>query len=191
MINFEMFVATKETESVKLTYREDASQLISSWRFYALNNPDKYKFLLNGDWVDFDVKQDSNWSRNFSIVEKNNKPVGYISWDVDRTSKVVSESGLFIDGDNWGYDVPMVALKKWADLVLLERNYHKLIVTGHKENKHLFAILQEAKKIGLREVGTYKDHALLIDNCYYDVTKFELTREDYINNLDRINKEYN
>jgi RimJ/RimL family protein N-acetyltransferase len=186
MLNFEMFIESENSKSIKLSYRKDAPELLEKWAILALNEPEKYKFLLNGDWTCIKNQQEDNWNSNYLFVEKDGEPIGYICYTMKRPQQFPSENGLFILPEYWGYDVPMVALKKWADMMLLERNYHKLVLTSHPENTHLYSILEEASKVGLRKVGTFKNHVLLIDNNYYDQSIFELSREDYIKELKRI-----
>ncbi len=149
----------------------------------------RYKYLFLDAWTTFEIEQKDTWNASYYIIYKAKQPVGYIKWNLNTTTKIATENGLFILPEYWGYEIPMVALKRWADALLLNKKCNKLVMSCIPENKHLYAILKEASKIGLREVGIYKQHTMTSDFILCDMAKFELLREDYIYNLDKVANE--
>ena len=186
MKHFEEFMKTAgNSKSVTLSYREDSSELLKRWAI-AMMNDHSYKYLIPHAWTDFEQSYKDSWNDHVQFIEYKGEPVGFIKWECNHQAQRVMENGLFLLKDKQNYHIAMVALRKWADHVLIERNFRKLSVACSPDNENLFKILQECKKVGLREIGTRKEHHRMIDGTWTDQTIFELSRQDYFESIQKI-----
>lgn len=165
-------------------YKEELNKLfIDIWYdekykyYYACTSRAGYEIPEEGDWH----------GRQFVSLDSNGEIIGFIAYDINRTTEVVSEFGAINFTDNkitFAKDLAQV-----IDDVFCKFNHPKLewsVVVGNPVEPNYDKM---CKKYGGNIVGVFHKHYKLIDNKYYDEKMYELFREDYIKVKEKRNGE--
>ena len=145
---------------------------------------DKYKYYHLGGWNNMIQIDDNDWNKHqFVSVNKKDEVIGYISYNVDRTSNSCDGFGAINftnDVINFGKDLATV-----LDNIFTKFNFHKLVfcvVIGNPAEKQYDKLIE---KYNGRIVGIYKEDVKLFDGKYYDKKMYEIMRKDYLEAIDK------
>ena len=140
---------------------------------------EKYMFYHYGIHHDIYTNDENDWnSRQFVSLDSKGKVIGYISYEIIRTSDFANGFGAINFSDNkviFGKDLMQV-----IDDIFCKFNMRKLqfcVVCGNPI-EHTYDRL--TKQYGGRIIGIRKKQVKLLDNQYYDDKLYEIFREDYI-----------
>lgn len=139
---------------------------------------DKYKFWNNDTYYDAMKIDDSTWERHQFVSIKDDNVIGYISYSVNRRCNYtygLSIMNFTDDKMTFGMD-----LGQTLQDIFEKYNFRKLnfcVVVGNPIEKSYDKMI---KKYNGRIVGIFKDDVKLIDNKYYDIKHYEVTRENYM-----------
>lgn len=139
---------------------------------------DKYKFYQYSSYCsDFELSKDTWNSHQFVSIDKSGDIVGYIQYDIDRSTLNCSGLGIINFSDDsaiFGKDV------KLAIQDIFEKFHFKklsfCVVIGNPIEKQYDKLID---KYGGRVVGTQLAQTKLIDNNYYDVKLYEISANNY------------
>lgn len=131
--------------------------------------------------------KDGDWnSREFVSLDSNGNVLGLITYGVNRTHDYVDSLGIINFSDNkvvFGLDVAKV-----IDDIFCKFNMRKIefcVVVGNPIERSYDRLVS---KYGGRIVGTREKHIKLLDGKYYDDKLYELFREDYIREKERLHR---
>ena len=146
---------------------------------------DTFKYWVGAPYVgDLDIKAET-WERFDLVSTYEDEIIGYIAFDVDRSSDFISGVSIinFHTGENtkkniiFGRDV-LTAI----DQMFTKFNFRKMsffVIIGNPIEKTYDKFIA---KYGGRVVGIEKQHVKLTDGQYYDQKRYEIFRDDYIKN---------
>lgn len=158
---------------IALNYQEELTKKLRSTWF-----DDKYKFYEYSSYCSELKLADDTWnSHQFVSVDTSGNILGYIQYDIDRTTLNCSGLGIINFSDDnliFGKDV------KIAIQDIFEKfHFNKLsfcVVIGNPIEKQYDKLVN---KYGGRIVGIQLAHTKLIDNNYYDVKLYEISADNY------------
>lgn len=162
-----------ELLDVAIKYKEQLEKLQ-----YNIWFKDKYKFWNNDTYYDAMTIDDSTWERHQFVSIKDDNVIGYISYSVNRRCNYAHSLSIMNFTDDkmtFGMDLGQVLQD-----IFEKYNFRKLdfcVVVGNPIEKSYDKIV---KKYNGRIVGTFKDDVKLIDNKYYDIKHYEVTKENYM-----------
>lgn len=139
---------------------------------------DKYKFWNFGSYYErFEVDDSTFVKHQFVSINSKEDIIGYIGYDIDRETGVVSAFNIINFTDKkaiFGADV-MQAI----DDIFIKFGFYKMefdmIVGNPAEDMYNKFI----KTYGGRIVGTYKGHTILMDGTRHDLRLYEISRASY------------
>ena len=141
---------------------------------------EKYMFYHYGIHHEIYANDKNDWnSRQFVSLDSTGKVIGYISYEINRTSDFANGFGAINFSDNkavFGKDLVQV-----IDDIFCKFNMRKLqfcVVCGNPIEKNYDKLI---KQYNGRIIGIRKQQVKLLDNKYYDDKMYEIFREDYIN----------
>lgn len=158
---------------VAIKYKEQLEKLQ-----YNIWFNDKYKFWNDDTYYNSMTIDDNTWERHQFVSTKNEQIIGYISYSVNRKCNYVQNLSIMNFTDDkitFGMDLGQ-ALQD----IFEKYNFRKLnfcVVVGNPIEKSYDKMI---KKYNGRIVGVFKDDVKLIDNKYYDIKHYEVTRENYM-----------
>jgi len=148
---------------------------------------DASMFYYFDNFVSYSFEIDMNESKKLQYVSVyQGNVIGYAEAKVDRVNSVV-EQLLVIRFDEKVHVTVILDFFAFLKLIFVKRNFRKMVyhvIDGNPSmsmyQKHLVERLQIAKKI-----GTIHQYKKLRDNNYYDMSLFEIDREDFIKCIDK------
>lgn len=140
---------------------------------------DKYKYwncdtFYNSLQIDTDT-----WNRHQFVSVKNGMVIGYIEYNISRSSNNVSSLSIINFTDDkltFAMDLKHVLTDIFEKYKFRKINFS--VIIGNPIEKSYDKMV---KKYGGRIVGTYKDDVVLIDGEYYDRKTYEILASDYFN----------
>jgi hypothetical protein len=141
---------------------------------------DKYKFLSNNAFLNYQKSLDNNSWNNISYVslDKNDKVVGFFSASIKRPQNKVEQ--LYVanfeePNYNFGHD-----LFSFINILFCKMNFYKIefsVIVGNPIEK---TYDKYVKKYNGNIIGISKDTVMLYDNNLYDEKLYEIFRKNYI-----------
>jgi hypothetical protein len=146
---------------------------------------EKYKFYHAMGYSDVFKITDSNWS-NIELVSLDNDKnvIGYFMFKVDRHCNYVSDMYVVNFSDNkiiFGLDI-----FKSMESMFEKFGFDKIcfcVAVGNPIEKNYDKLLE---KYGGRIVGYNQNHFKLIDGKKYDKKMYEITKESYFKNQQKV-----
>lgn len=140
---------------------------------------DKYKYFHCSTFRDRFKLPDGDWDgRHFVSVDKDDNVLGYICYEICRSSNTVDAFGAINFTNNkaiFGKDLVQI-----IDDIFCRFNHHKIefnVVIGNPIEKSYDRMVH---KYGGRIVGIREQHTMLIDNQRYDDKLYEILRSNYL-----------
>ena len=160
-------------------YEEDLNSL-----FIGIWFDEKYKYWNAGAHYDKFEVEDTTYNKHqfVSVNSKTDQVIGYIGYDVDRVSQVVSCFNIINFTDNkfiFGKDVMQA-----VDDIFRMFKFYKIefnVVVGNPAEKIYDKFI---KLYGGKVVGIFHSRIVLIDGKRYDMKYYELTRNNYLKHVD-------
>ena len=141
---------------------------------------EKYKYYNYSSYCSkIEIKDDTWNAHEFVSVNKQGNIIGFISYEINRCANSVGGLGIINFTDDqitFGKDV-LEAMKD----IFEKYNFNKLsfcVVVGNPIEATYDRLIS---KYGGRVVGIEKQHTMLYDHKLYDVKRYEILREDYMN----------
>ena len=138
------------------------------FKFYNISS---YNYLLS------DLPKDDYNSVNLvSLNFYGGEIVGYINYEIDRVSKIVTNITAinFCNDRMFGFDLISVFKNIFEKSDIKKIKFQ--VIIGNKSESNYDRLL---KLFGGRIVGTFENDVLLSDGKYYDVKHYEITKENY------------
>lgn len=143
----------------------------------------KYMFARAGVTYEY-TPEKSTWNKHEFVSMKDSEIIGYISYNINRND--YSVSGLYIinftdDKITFGRDLGII-----LDDIFRKFNFRKLtfgVYVGNPIEKSYDAAI---KKFGGRIIGVEKEASRLLDGKFYDYKQYEIFREEYIKNKNKV-----
>jgi RimJ/RimL family protein N-acetyltransferase len=158
---------------VALKYIDELKKLyVNTW------HNEKYKYYNYQCFWKMPTFDESTWDgHDFVSLNKKGEIIGAISYSINRPTESVCGLAIinFTDDKAFGKDV-LQAIKD----IFEKYNFRKLsccVVIGNPVEKTYDRLIP---KYGGRIVGIEKRETKLCDNRYYDVKRYEILREDYM-----------
>ena len=150
---------------------------------------DTFKYWVGGPYVgDLSVKSET-WDKFDLVSTHDDEILGYISFDIDRTSDIVSGVSIInfhTEEKNirkniiFGKDVLFA-----VDQMFTKFNFRKMsffVIVGNPIEKTYDKFIS---RYGGSIIGVRKQHTKLTDGKYYDEKMYEIFRDDYITNKNK------
>lgn len=122
-------------------------------------------------------------SHHFAILNSNHEVVGYICYAINFASKVANNFGIisFKSSICFGRDLLQI-----IDDIFLKYNMNKIEFRAFEDNPVIKHYDKFINKYGGRKVGVLHDSVMLEDSCLHNDVMYELFKNDYIKNNNKL-----
>jgi len=142
---------------------------------------EKYMFYNSNTYYDLYKKQTTTWNAiEFVSKDSEGNIIGYIGYDINRTSDAVGGLSIINFTDNkitFGRDLITALTDIFEKFNFRKMNFS--VIVGNPIEKSYDKIIS---KYGGCVVGIKKEHCRLIDGKYYDLKMYEIFKSDYEKN---------
>lgn len=125
-----------------------------------------------------DIKDDNGEKRQFVSVDKNNKVIGYIAYNVEWTTRSASSFGM-ISYEKGNLEFVRDLYKTVYDLFLVE-NFNRVEWWCFTDNPAVRGYKNFIKRFGGRIAGELHKSCMFSDGSLHDSYIFEILKEDLI-----------
>lgn len=139
------------------------------------------RFYFGGGYSDKYKADESTWNKHEFVSVKNNKVIGYLSYNIDRrTNSANSLVAINFGERNLTFSRDF---RQFLSDIFEKYGFRKLtfgVFIGNPAEKMYDRYI---RKFGGRIVGINKEAGLLIDGKFYDYKEYEIFRNDYLSKL--------
>ena len=122
--------------------------------------------------------KDDNWDcHTFVSVDKNDKVIGYIAYNVDHASLSASSFGI-ISYDRGNLTFVKDVYQAVED-IFLKYNFNRIEWYCYADNPAVNGYRNFIKRVGGRECGYKRQHVMLLDHKLHDTVEFEILKEEF------------